>query len=218
LIAVDSVNSSGNTGSVSGSGIYLCFIYNLSFKFSTFVKNSPTSTIFFDWHLVNSDISCLALNNNSCPKSGRYPGLIYIEANVTISSSVFQGNSYDYFLGTYYREVGTIAFVKCVFDVPELNTTAAVTFSTSDCVVQKEKTVLGQCKKAAPTRTRLTAPAPERRIAGELRPTVMAAVVAICAMVIVVAAFAGVGLGRMVARRFGEPTEQGPEIIEGDES
>jgi hypothetical protein len=209
---------------MSGSGIYLCYIYNLSFKFSTFTKDTPASTLFFDWQILNSAISCLTVSNNSCPKSGRYPGLIYIESVVTISNSIFQGNHYDYFMGTYYREVGTLTFVKCVFDVPLLNTTAAVTFSTTGCVVESSKTSLAECKKAIPSRTRDAPPTPARRLAwgrpaGDLGSGLLAALAAACVGVIIAAGFVGVGIGRLVAGRLREwrRPEQAGDAIEGDE-
>jgi hypothetical protein len=115
-------------------------------------------------------------------------------------------------------EVGTITFVKCVFDVPELNKTAAVTFSTADCVVEKKQAALAVCKKAVPTRSRDTLPTAARKLAeirnvGELGA--IAAVMAGCVAVIVAAASVGLRLSRIVARRLTEATEPADDTVDG---
>jgi hypothetical protein len=109
-------------------------------------------------------------------------------------------------LGTYYREVGPLTFVKCVFDVRVLNATAAVTFATRSCVVEQQKTALAECKKVIPSRTRDTGPPVVRRLAGvrmfgEMGSGALAAVLAACMAVIVAVAFVGLGIGRMLAGR-----------------
>jgi hypothetical protein len=83
----------------------------------------------------------VVVSNNSCHSDFIWPGLVYLDSNVTLFRCVFQSNVFDYFLGG----VGRVMFATCVFDVESLNATKNATFATTDCVYETRQTSLPQC-------------------------------------------------------------------------
>jgi hypothetical protein len=72
----------------------------LSIHFCPFQGNTPTSCLVFGINLLNHNFACLNLRNNTATSIGSYLGLVVAGSNVTMVHSVFQANSFRYFVGT----------------------------------------------------------------------------------------------------------------------
>ena len=97
--SVESINSSANYAEVAGSAFHFFQHFNLSLHFCTFSRNAPANCLFFSDYIINSDISCVVVLNNSCQSHVTYPGLIFVLSTLAMSNCVFQSNTFDYFLG-----------------------------------------------------------------------------------------------------------------------
>jgi hypothetical protein len=75
---------------------------------------------------------------------------------LTIADCVFQSNTFDYFVGGG----GSVAFVRCIFDVPELNVTLAVAVATTGCAYEANRTSLMTCGPLMPLTTKGPTPNP----------------------------------------------------------
>jgi hypothetical protein len=158
--SVESVNSSANYAEEGGSAFHAYKHFKLSLHFCTFSRNAPANCLFFSNYIMNSDISCVALLNNSCQSYSEYPGLIFLLSTLAMSNCVFQLNTFDYFLGGDY----IITFVNCVFDVPSLNKTESVSFSATIYIYEPQPTSLADCRTRtrSPTATRTPTEATSR--------------------------------------------------------
>jgi hypothetical protein len=99
-------------------------------------------------NIINSDISCVALTNNSCRSYFNRPGLILLLSTVAMSNCVFLSNRFDYFIGAISSFTGNITFISCVFDVQSLNKTLSISLSTIDCTYESRLTSLAPCPAA----------------------------------------------------------------------
>jgi hypothetical protein len=140
--------------------------FKLSLHFCTFSRNAPANCLFFSNGIMNSDISCVALTNNSCQSDPEDPGLIYVLSTVAMSNCVFQSNTFDYFLGSSRPSGGDITFINCVFDFPSLNETGSVSFTVANYIYELQPTSLADCTHTrsdipypSPTATRSQTPA-----------------------------------------------------------
>jgi hypothetical protein len=147
---VDYLNSSLNRVSSWASGICAESHYVLSLHFSTFWRNTAGNCLYFPEKIVNNNISCLTVVNNSCVSERWHPGLLYAKVVLTFSDTVFQLNSFDYFLGTdvdapnagAYPEV---AFINCVFSDETLSGTNPISFWQTRCTIAAELTSVPEC-------------------------------------------------------------------------
>jgi hypothetical protein len=98
----------------------------------------------------------LSLTNNSCQSHFFWPGFIFLLSPLTLLSCVFQGNTFDYFIGGWPSNPYAIGFINCVFDIESLNRTGPVSFSTTGCVYETQPTFLADChsRTRAASRTR----------------------------------------------------------------
>jgi hypothetical protein len=154
---VESLNSSANYAPRLGSAFHCLGHFNLSLHFCTFSRNAPANCLFFSNDILSSDISCVALTDNSCQSDSGYPGLIGVLSIVVLSNSVFQSNTFDYFLGSALSYEGSITFINCVFDFQSLNKTLSVSLSTTRCTYETEPTSLIDCQSRTPMPSRTAA-------------------------------------------------------------
>jgi hypothetical protein len=155
---VESLNSSANSATDWGSGMFLGNHYRLAFRFSVFTRDGPSSCVLLSALDVTGDISCLALVNDTCTSKSDHPGLLFVRPTVTMTSCVFQSNHFDYFLGTDQR-TSHVSFVRCVFDGAP-NKTNSISFAQSNCTFVIAPTIPAECttRTAPPTRTATTPP------------------------------------------------------------
>jgi hypothetical protein len=156
---------SANYAHKLGSAFYFWQHFNLSLHFCTFSGDAPANCLFFGNDIASSYISCLSLTNNSCQSDPEFPGFICVSSPLTLLSCVFQGNTFDYFLGSSTSDSSAIGFINCVFDIESLNRTGTVSFSTTGCVYETQPTFLADCH----SRTRTASPSPTRT--ASLMPT-----------------------------------------------
>jgi hypothetical protein len=131
---VEGVNTSDNRGLMFGSGLAAEEHFGLSIHYCTFARDSPANCLIFSRRIDSSDISCVAVVACSCKSDGSVAGLLAVGSKITIADSVFQGNSFDYFVSVYpaSASVGTVTFVKCVFD-KTITVTGKLSVATSGC-------------------------------------------------------------------------------------
>jgi hypothetical protein len=127
------LNASANEAIYRGSAIYLRHHFSLSLHFCTIATNSPSNCLDFSFFISRSNISCLALTNNSCRSVGPWPGLIHIRSNLMLFNCLFFANAFDYFIGTFSGDPVNITFFNCVFDIQVINTTKEVRLLTTEC-------------------------------------------------------------------------------------
>jgi hypothetical protein len=141
------MNSSANSASngYRGCGLGARQQFNLSLRFCTLSQNTRSCCLYFSTYILNNDISCLNVLNNSCESNSTYPGFIHVRSPLTLSRGIFQSNRFDYFLGSFSSEAPAITFSDCVFDVQSLNKTNSVSFSTTNCLYETQPTSLAYC-------------------------------------------------------------------------
>jgi hypothetical protein len=146
-----SVNSSTNFASEAegGSGLGTNCHYNLSLRFCTLTRNARRCCLFLTWSIQNSDISCVAMLNNSCESDSSYMGFIFVRSTLTLFNCVFQSNTFDYILGGDH----SITFANCEFDFQLLNKTGDISFSTTNCTYEIQQTSLTDCRTRTPMRS-----------------------------------------------------------------
>jgi hypothetical protein len=154
LTVIKLLNVTHNIATTDSSGIEIGHLIGLSLDFCVFFHNGPANCISFDADQPTDNVSCLAVIENSCVSAGRYSGLIFITSVVTIAHSVFQGNTFDYFLGN----AGSVAFIGCVFDFDFISETMNGPFTTTDCTVVSQPTVLPECATRTPVASRSPRP------------------------------------------------------------
>jgi hypothetical protein len=159
---VESVNLSANYAGQAASALHVFQHFKLSLHFCLFSRNAPASCLFFGDYIMNSDISCVALTNNSCQSYPDDPGLLQVLSIVAMSYCVFQSNTYDYFLGRSIPEVGSITNINCVFDLQSLNKTLYASFSTTDCTYKAQPTSLPECRSRTPMPSRTQTKSPTK--------------------------------------------------------
>jgi hypothetical protein len=140
--AIDGLNSSSNNAVVFASGLWIGVQHNVSWHYSTLAGNTPANCLFFSVSIPHSDISCIALTNNTCKSNDKAPGFIFVSVAVAISNSVFQGNRYDAFVGG----LANIQFIRCIFDVQTINKTGGAGMSMTKCMFEDRETELAECK------------------------------------------------------------------------
>jgi hypothetical protein len=149
------VNSSANSASTAyrGSGLGVRYQFNLSLHFCTFSQNTRACCLYFSTLILNNDISCIHLLNNSCESDTSYPGLILVRSTLILSLAIFQRNMFDFFLGGVGSSSITIDFVECVFDFWSLSTTESISFLTTKCTYNTLGTSFAECGPWAPAPT-----------------------------------------------------------------
>jgi hypothetical protein len=146
---VDGVNSSANCVGESGSGLETGAHFNFSFHFSIFCSNSRGACLCFDSGILNSDISCLTLRNNTVEPDTYRPSLLSVYSTVTLRNCVFQVNLAAWFVEAVAGEAGSISLVACVIDSESLTATGSLSFSTADCTSTSDPTDLAECSALA---------------------------------------------------------------------
>jgi hypothetical protein len=96
----ESLNSSANRASARGSGICAAGHFGLSLHFCIFSRNVPANCLYFGDAILNGDLDCLAVFDNSCRSHSLHPGLIHVLSSLTLLNSVFYSNTFDFFLAT----------------------------------------------------------------------------------------------------------------------
>jgi hypothetical protein len=131
---VQSVNATDNAAFMFGSGLELEQMYNASVHFATFARGWPTNCLTFAMAIQNSDISCIAVVGCVCQSEEVVKGLIAVGSKITMETSVFQSNTFDFFIGVYTSgATGTsVSFVKCIFSKPN-TATGKLSVVTSGC-------------------------------------------------------------------------------------
>jgi hypothetical protein len=113
---------------------------------------------FVQYHTAASQqqVSCIEMFNNSCASVSPYYGLVGVGKNLTITDSVFQGNTADYFCGGP-GNLATLTLVRCVLD-DAAGSGAAISggsISKSNCGTTNDRTWLPTCETTtrSPART-----------------------------------------------------------------
>jgi hypothetical protein len=137
-------NASANWAMIGGTAASLPNHVSLSFRFCQFEGNARGNCLKLS-DVVDSNISCLEIVNNSCTSSASgYNGLLaVVGCEATFASCVFQMNVYDAFVGG--TEV-TVALVGCILDGQPLNATDGTMYLVSaSCVYEVTRTGLVEC-------------------------------------------------------------------------
>jgi hypothetical protein len=141
------VNSSANEATGYGSGIGPCLLSDPSFRFWVLSRNAHANCL----SLVGGSYWCVAMSNNSCQSGRTNPGLIYASSSPTLSNSVFQSNTFDYFVGRGWSGFSVLfTFIGCVFDISSFSATGVVSFSTTNCTYAAQPTSLTACRPRSP--------------------------------------------------------------------
>jgi hypothetical protein len=197
VTSVESLNSTANDASSFASGFYIEQHFTLSLHFCVFSQNRAANCLFFSEGILNNDISCLVLFNNFCrldSDSRVHPGLICLSSAITFSSCVFQSNTFDYFVAAEAQYAGTAVFVNCVSDIQLFRSTNSIVVSTIGCVLNRNPTLLAECKTRTPmpsrtaTISRTPSPLAHSRkvgiIVAVVLPVVVVAVVVVVVLVV----------------------------------
>jgi hypothetical protein len=143
---VQAINSSLNQLYEWASGVGFLNQFGLSMRYCVLEGNRQVNCLYLA-SLTNSEVSCVTLWNNSCKSYSSYLGLITVEGAwmMNCDSWVCQGNTFDYFIGTYPGGQSGITFLNCVFDMTSLKMTNAIRCSTVNCVYATGRTSLATC-------------------------------------------------------------------------
>jgi hypothetical protein len=137
-------NATSNVGESWGSGAYLDVPFGFKWRYCVFAKNTGANCLHIE-HVSTHDIACLVVIDNQCKTEAGYPGLLCVHSVLVWHTSVFQGNSFDYFIGSDLLARIDITFVDCVFDFKEVKKTNSIILATTECLYVKEKTALPAC-------------------------------------------------------------------------
>jgi hypothetical protein len=148
---VESLNSSANQVTFRASALYVGEQYRLSLHYATFSGNVRGNVLYLSADILGGDISCVSLVNNTCQGTA---GLLEVHSAVTLTNSVFQLNTFKYFVGGSRRA----AFSNCVFDVRTLNKTGSASFSTTKCTYNTQRTQFPECSARPPAPVPTAAP------------------------------------------------------------
>jgi hypothetical protein len=147
-----SLNSSANQASVSG--LAAAYHYHLSLSFAVTLGGSGANCLLLGIFQSGSDILCLSVRNSSC-FSKVNPGVLRVLSSIVVSDSLFNANSFDYFLGTSRPRSANVTFFRCVLDIDFPNATNSVTWT----IISRAMTISG-CRTRTPPRTRTATHAP----------------------------------------------------------
>jgi hypothetical protein len=131
--------SSANDAQKRASGIFVSRQSDSSLRFCTISQQVPANCVLLHDSILSSNVSCIAFIGIGCRSVSTNPGLVLLLSIVTPSSCVFQLNTFDYFLGPYWKTRAGSIFIERVFDLQSPDKSRPMSIAMGDCLYLTER-------------------------------------------------------------------------------
>jgi hypothetical protein len=148
---VEGLNSSGNSASDCGSGFYATNHFFLRFYYCQLIGNARRNCITLSSNIEAFDGRCVIIANTTCKSNDHCPGLIFCDSDAVFRDCVFQGNTFDFWIGTFAGDQVTAVFVGCVTDADWAPATNSVAVSSVNCTNKTQTIGLPTCATLSET-------------------------------------------------------------------
>jgi hypothetical protein len=131
------INSSTNTLDEAGSGMYVTRIPGLAMSYVVLESDAHVNVLTLN-HYIVGNLFCIVITNCSCQSSHNWPGLVYVGSVLRVSDSVFVDNVFDYFVGAFESEGGSLLLVDATFDGQNMTATGGAVIECQGCTTETD--------------------------------------------------------------------------------